>query len=115
MANNDFDEKRLLKATANAQEYLEEALECDNEGLRKKIELVSEVLDKFQEISGKRIYRKVVKKSGLSLEMFNAMLLPISNMYKNALDFDDNKLRKFIELYIESGKEARASFFGAEK
>lgn len=114
MENNDFEfnEKRMFKSMTNAEEYLEEALECDNEGLRKKIEVMSKGMDKFQENSKKKIYRKIAKKSGIPFEVLKAMVLPISLLFKEALEFDDNGLREFIETYIEHGKIAKMFFFG---
>ena len=118
MENNDLEtnEKKMLKSMVNAQEYMEKALECDNEKLRKKIEFVSKVLDKFAQNPKKKVYKKLAKKSGMPFEMFIAGLSTSSIMLKEALDnFDDKELREFIELYIEQSKISRAFFFGSEK
>lgn len=117
MANKDMEinGKKMLESMESAQEYLEKALECDNEKLRKKIEILTEGMDKFQQNYKKRAYRKIAKKSGMPIEMIIAMILPISIMFREALDFDDNELREFIELYIENEKISKDFFFGAEK
>lgn len=115
MANNDFDEKKMLKTISITLEHLGKALECDNEGLRKEIELISKTMEKIQENPNKKVVKKAFKKSGMTSEMFNSMSIPTSNMFKNALDFDDNELREFIELYIRNVKIAMEFLFGAEK
>lgn len=118
MENNDseIDEKKMLESIGNAQEYLEKALELDNEKLRKRIEYLTEGMDKFQQNYKKRAYRKIAKKVGMPIETLIAMILPTNNMFKNALDnFDDNELREFTELFIEQSKISRDFLFGTEK
>ena len=101
MENNNFNGKKMLEAMGNAQEYFEKALECDNEKLRKEIEVISKVLDKFQENPKKRAYKKIAKKSGMPIEMLIAIILPINNMFKNALDLNDNELRVNLDIFIK--------------
>lgn len=115
MANNDseIDEKKMLKSIINFQELFEKALKCDNEKLRKEIEVILKVLDKFQENYKKRAYRKIAKKSGMTIEMLIAGISTFSIMFRTALDdFDDKDLRKFTELYVEQAKISREFFFG---
>ena len=117
MENNDseFNEKKMLESMVNAQEYLEKALEYDNKKLRKKIEVMSKVLDKFQENPRKRAYKKLAKKNGMPFEMFNVGLILTGNMFREALEFDDNELREFIELFVEQAKINRNFFSGESK
>lgn len=113
MENNDFDEKKMLESITNAEKIFEKALEYDDKKLRKKIEFFSKILDKLQEKPRKRILKKLAKKSGLPFEVFLMGISTTNILFKEALDnFDDNELREFIELYIKSGKEARAFLFG---
>ena len=117
MDDNDFEinGEKMLKSMANAEKYLEKALELDNEGLRKKIEVMSKIFNKFIEKPNKKMFKKLAKKIGLPLEMFLIGLSTSSILFKEALDFDDNELREFIKLYIKSGKEGITFLFGAEK
>ena len=119
MENNDseINVEKMLESMVNAHEYMEKALECDNEGLRKRIELVSKVLNQFIENPNKRfykrLYKKMAKKLGMSLEMLITILTPTSIMFKEALsNFDNNELREFIELFVEQSKINRM-FFGS--
>lgn len=115
MKDNDFDEKKMLKTVSITLEHLEKALECDNEKLRKRIEAISKTMDKVQENPNKKVVKKAVKKAGITSEFFNVALIPTCNMFKNALDFDDNELREFIELWIKNVRIAMGFLFGAEK
>ena len=110
MANNDFNGEKMLETMANAQEYLEKALLYHDNELRKEIEVISKVIDKFQENPKKRVYRKIAKKSGMPFEMLIAIILPISNWFKNALDLNDKELRESIELFKKMEKRVKISF-----
>lgn len=106
MENNDLkiNKKKTFELMMNAQEHFEKCLKYDNKKLRKEIEFVSKILNKFQQNPRKRAYKKLAKKSGIPFELFLGGLNMSSILFKKALDFDDDELREFIELFIEQAK-----------
>lgn len=114
MENNDFEinEKKMLESMANAQELFEKALKLDNENLRKRIESLLKISDKFQENPKKRIVKKLVKRSGVPFEIFAVVLSFMSKIFREVLELNDNELRESIELLVEQGKVSRDFLFG---